>query len=344
MPKQSKHPRFRSHTWKTAGGEVRTAYYYDRRAEGLKDTPLGTNYDQALAKWREIHFDLPRLAGTLEEAFRAWEKDALPGYRQSTRRDYSLCLTQIRPAFGGAEWETITMPTLRAYLTKRSAKTRGNRELALLSIIWNWARVTAREDGTPYAALPFPAAGLERSRWKNKERAREFEVTPALFAAVYEKADQVLRDAMDIASATGLRLTDVITVGIPSDGVLRGVASKTGKRYAIVVADSPALKPILLRRQSYRAGHLMLLSTPTGMVSLRMLSDRWIKARALAIADTKNRKLVPDLKRMILRDMRKMAADRAPDLRAAADLLQHDDPRLTAKHYRQAATPRKSVR
>ena len=344
MPKRSKYPGLRSHSWKTAGGEVRTAYYYDRRAEGRPDEKLGTDYAEALRKWHELHFDRPREAGTLEEAFRAWEIEVLPTYRQTTRRDYGLCLTQLRPVFGGAAWADITMPTLKAYLSKRSGKTRANRELAVLSIVWNWARSTDRGDGEPYTAKPFPAAGMERSRWKNKEQAREFEVTPALFSAVYKHADQVLRDAMDIASATGLRLTDVVSVGIPSDGILRGAASKTGKRFAIVVSDSPTLQPLMLRRQSYRAGHLMLLSTPNSMVSLRMLSERWIKARAKAIADRDNRKLVPDLKRMILRDMRKLAAAEAVDLRAAAELLQHDDPRLTAKHYRQAATPRKSVR
>ena len=36
----------------------------DRRPEGLADLPLGKDYDQALARWDEIHNQAPRIAGT----------------------------------------------------------------------------------------------------------------------------------------------------------------------------------------------------------------------------------------------------------------------------------------
>ena len=54
--------------------------------------------------------------------------------------------------------------------------------------------------------------------------------------------------------------------------------------------------------------------------------------------------IAADLRRVILRDMRKMAAGLALTLDDAADLLQHDDRRLTAKHYRLAVPTRKAVR
>lgn len=340
MPKKTKYPGLRSHSWRTKGGEVRTAYYYDRRGTGEPDTPLGTDYAEALKKWHEIHFDQPREAGRLAEAFRRWESEALPLYASATtRRDYALCLTQLRPLFESARWEDVTFPALKAYLRNRSAKTRANRELAVLSIIWRWAQ------GEGITSVPWPAAGMERSRWKNPEQAREIEVTPELFAAIYEHADQVLRDAMDISSATGLRVTDTRTVVMPSDGILRGRASKTGKAFAIEVATSPTLAPLLERRQSYRASHILLLSTPTGrMVSYLMLRDRWNAARDAAGKDEKYRGIKEALKRLILRDMRKLAANEAESLEAAAELLQHDDKRLTDKHYRSTVKVVKAVR
>jgi len=149
---------------------------------------------------------------------------------------------------------------------------------------------------------------------------------------------------MDIASATGLRLTDVVSVGLPPDGVLRGQANKTGKRFAVDMTGSPVLSALLARRRTYRVAHLKLLSTPKRDVTLRMLSDRWVAARDRAAGRAANRPLRADIKRLILRDMRKFAADSAADLRDAADLLQHDDPRLTAKHYRRKITARKPVR
>ena len=339
MPKRTKYPKLRSHSWRTAGGEVRTAYYYDQRGTGEPDIPLGTDYAQAVAKWRHLALAAPLEAGTLKPAFDQWERDALPAYTSATtRRDYALCLTQLRPVFATAQWGAITMPVLLAYLDRRTAKTRGNREMAVLSVIWHWAILRGLTE------RPWPAAGMARSRWKNKEHAREIEVTPELFAAVYAEADQVLRDAMDIASATGLRLADVVSVAMPTDGVLRNLASKTGKRSSYDVATSPVLQALLERRKGYRVAHLKLLSTPTRDVSLRMLSERWTKARAAALGRRENHHLRADLQRLILRDMRKFAANLADNLADAADLLGHQDQRLTAKHYRLKVTPRKTMR
>lgn len=338
MPKRSKYPGLRSHSWKTAGGRVRTAYYLDRRADGKPDEPLGTDYAEALRRWHELKFDLPREAGTLNEAFKRWESEVLPNHKPVTRRDYGLALTQIRPVFGGARWADVTLPVLRGYLKKRTAKRRGNLELSVLSAIWNWARLEG------LTSLPWPAAGMERSKWKNPENAREFAVTDALFAAVYAQADQVLRDCMDIASATGLRLTDVRTVTIPADGVLRGKASKTGKRFEVDMAASPVLAPLLERRKTCKAAHVFLLSTPTRYVTDRMLTARWDKARAAAAAEPANKTIAAQLKAMYLRDMRSRAADLADSLDDAAELLQHDDKRLTGKHYRTKVQTLKTVR
>jgi len=338
MPKRSKFPGLRSHSWKTAGGEIRTAYYFDRRADGKPDEPLGTDYTEALKRWHELKFDRPREAGTLNEAFKRWELEVLAEKKPVTRRDYGLALTQIRPVFGGARWADVTLPVLRGYLKKRTAKRRGNLELSVLGAIWNWSRLEG------LTALPWPAAGMERSRWKNPESAREFEVTDALFSAVYAKADQVLRDCMDIASATGLRLTDVRTVTIPADGVLRGRASKTGKRFEVEMQASPVLAPMLERRKACKAAHVFLLSTPTRYVTDRMLSGRWDKARAAAAADPANKAIAAALKAMFLRDMRSRAADLADSDDDAKDLLQHNSVQTTRKHYRTKVQPLKTVR
>jgi hypothetical protein len=60
--------------------------------------------------------------------------------------------------------------------------------------------------------LPWPAAGHGALEVEEPEQAREIPVTDEMFAAVHAQADQVLRDAMDLASATGMRITD----GAPS--------------------------------------------------------------------------------------------------------------------------------
>jgi site-specific recombinase XerC len=331
MPRKSKYPRLRVHVKKGRGGQVWTSYWYDQRHEGKPDISLGTDYELALQKWDELHNRKPRIAGTIEEAFENWESGVLPNYASAvTREGYTRDLARIRPVFGPATWDAITFADLKGYLKKRTAKTRGNRELSLLSVIWNWARGEALHD------LPWPAAGLERSRWKNKEKPRLFEVTDELFAAVYAEADQVLRDCMDLATATGMRLTDCRTVMLPRDGMLRLEANKTGKGAAFDLSLSEVLPELIARRREKKVAHLMLLATPTGRpLSARMLRDRWDDARAKAA--TKHPELAEQIKKMYLRDMRKRASDLAASDEDAAKLLQHSNLSTTVKHYRSRA-------
>jgi len=338
-----KYPRLRSHTRKRAGGKVVTYYFYDRRPDGEPDVPLGKDWDEALKQWEEIHHRQPRIAGTLEEAFDRWEKEALPLYENAeTRRSYAKHLRRLRPVFGPALWHEVGLPELKGYLKQRGAKTQGNREMALLSIVWNWSRLEGLCD------LPFPAAGMEKSRWKNKEKPRRFTVTDPLFEAVYAEGDEVLRDCMDLASATSMRLTDCRTILLPRNDVLRLTASKTGKDADYDLSLSTVLPGLLERRRAIKTDCLMLLVTPTGRaVSYGMLRDRWDQARLQAAIKSKianDDEFARDIEAMFLRDMRKMAAGLAGSDEEAAELLQHDDVRLTRRHYRTAAAKLRPVR
>lgn len=342
MPRKSKYPRLRSHTRKGKAGQVWTSWYYDMRHEGKPDIPLGSDYEQALKLWDEIHNQKPRIIGTCQEAFDAWETEVLPTYTsEETRKGYGRNLKFLRPVFNTATWDSVTFPVLKQYLKKRTAKTQGNREMALFSIIWRWAF------GEGYTTLPWPAAGMERSKWKNKEAPRQFEVTDALFAAVYSQAVQPLKDAMDLASATGLRLTDVRLCTMPSGGEASGLltisASKTGKRVSFDLTASPVLSALVARRKAMKVDHLLLLSTSSGRrVSARMLRDWWDEARENAAEA--HPELADDLRKMYLRDMRKRAADLAGDLKEASELLQHSSTKVTADHYRTKPTKVRPVR
>jgi site-specific recombinase XerC len=209
--------------------------------------------------------------------------------------------------------------------------------MAVLSIVWNYARKKG------YTKLPWPAAGMEKSKWKNKEVARQVEVSDALFAAVYSEAGSLLRDAMDLASATGLRLTDCRTVQIPPGDVLRVRASKTGKNAEFSLGDSAVLGRLVEARRKVSATHLLLLTTSSGRpVSARMLRDRWDEAREKAAQA--HPELADELRAMFLRDMRKRASDLAANLEEASRLLQHSSVSVTAKHYRTKATKLRPVR
>lgn len=339
----NKHPRLRHHARKRASGRVVVYYFYDMRGLGQADVPLGTDYAEAVKKWDELHNRKPRIAGTLEEAFSAWEKDVLPTYTNRGTRDvYTRNLRKLRPAFSKSTWDGVTLPSLIQYLKKRSAKTMGNREMSLLSIVWNYARKMG------LTTLPFPAAGMERSGWKNKEKARRFEVTDELFSAVYAEADQVLKDAMDIATATGMRVTDVYSIAMPAGGMLRFQANKTDKPAYFEVASSPVLSAILARREAIKAEHVMFLSTPTGKpVTYSMLRGRWEKAReaaAIKAEESGDDEMAKSIRAMILRDMRKRASDFAETDEQASQLLQHSSVSVTKRHYRTRPSKLRAVR
>ena len=154
MPKITKYPRLRVHVRKGRAGQVYTYWFYDMRPEGKPDVALGKDYETALARWDELHNQRPRVRGTCEEAFERWEREKLPAYENAeTRRSYAKQLVKLRSKFAAILWEAIKLPHLVRYLEWRTAKTQGNREMALFQIIWNQARLWGMTE------LPWPAAG-----------------------------------------------------------------------------------------------------------------------------------------------------------------------------------------
>jgi len=332
--KKTKYPRLRAKSYKTVGGRVLTYYVYDMRGTGSKDVRLGSDHATAVEQWKRLHHDIPLSIGRVQEAIDKWREKVLPTYDNAeTRKSYEKQLKNIESAFGQMAWHEVTLPVLRTYLDLRTAKIQGNRELSVLSIVWGKARLWG------FAALPWPAAGVKD--WKNTEQAREFEVTDALFNALYEQADQVLKDCLDIATSTGMRITDARTVRMPVDGKLRFRAGKTSKWAYFEIAQSPVLTQLLERRGNVDC--VMLLCTSTGKaVSMSMLRGRYETAREnAAIA---NPELADDLRAMYLRDSRKRAADLADDMESASKLLQHSSVKLTSDHYRTKPTKLKAVR
>lgn len=333
MPKLTPHPGLYARPRKSKNGKVRVYYYMDRRSEGLGELALGTDFDEAVRQWDDYRNKRPRIRGTLEEAFAGWEKEVLPTYENAgTKKNYRLSLKRLREVFSTATWDATKLHHLKAYLKARSAKRQANHEMSLLSIIWNWARTEGMTE------IPWPANGMKRAKWKNKESARAFEVTDAIFAAIYSMADQVLRDCMDLSTATGLRLTDCRTVSVPTGPSLRLRTSKTGKSAEFKLADSPMLSGIVDARSKVKADHLMLLTTPQGKpVSMTMLRARYDKARAAAATKAEEAgdvELAKQIRAMFLRDCRKRASDLAGSVEEASRLLQHSSVALTAKHYR----------
>jgi integrase len=344
MPKVTKYPRLRTLTRRMKSGRQHTYYAYDMRPDGEKDIQLGKDFDAAIKRWDELHNKLPARAGTIEEAFAEWELKVLPTYTSAeTRRGYAKGFRKLRPVFGPAGWAGVKMKHLVGYLEKRKGKTQANRELSLFQIVWNFARIRGMTE------LPWPAAGMERSKWKNPEKAREVEITDEVFNAIYAEGDQLLQDAMDLASATSMRITDVRTIPLPPTDLLRLKASKTGKKTDFDVSLSKVLPDLITRRRANKkAEHLMLLAGPFKRpVSYGMLNDRFTAARKAAATKARERgeqDLAASIAAMWQRDCRKYAADLADTSDDAQALLQHGSKATTMRHYRTRADQVKPVR
>ena len=191
----NKYPRLRTHTRKGKSGQVWTWWTYDQRPHG-PEISLGRDYVKALEQWDLLHNKKPLTIGRVQQAIDQWRAEVLPTYESAeTRKGYTKQLARVEAWCGNKAWYEITLPAMRQYLHKRSAKTQGNREMAVLSILWSYARMEGMTE------LQWPANGVKD--WKNEEHEREFEVTDELFAAVYGHGDQILKDCMDIATTTG---------------------------------------------------------------------------------------------------------------------------------------------
>lgn len=334
MPKKSKHPGLRKHVRKGKAGQVWVYWMLDMRSTGEKDIPLGDDYDKALAKYHEIKSGGTADRGLVREALKRWLADELPTYDVAkTRMDYERHANRMLAWCGHLRWDQVTLPLLAKYLKARSAKTQANRELALLSIVWGKARLWGM------TKLPWPAAGVKN--WKNVEHARENELDMEVFNAIYPHGDRLLRDAMDLASATALRLTDVREIEMPDGHRLAIDASKTGKTGWFDVRKSSVLAAMVERRLAAGFEHGLLLLTDKGKpVTERMLGERWRAARAAAADEARSAgdtDLADRIERTWMKDNRKLAAELSGDVTKAAKLLQHSSTAVTRRHYFGAA-------
>lgn len=323
MPKRSPLPGFRTHVRKGRNGQRWVSYWLDMRGTGKPDVSLGTDHAAAVAEYHRIKTHRPRIAGTLEEAFERWERECLPEYvNATTRRNYAQSLKTMRPVFGPATWDAVRVSTIAAYLKARSAKTQANREKALLSVIWGKAREWE------LTALPFPAYKM---KLKNAEHAARVDWEEQMFAAMYVHAEPFLRDAMDLISATGWRVRDALKARLTD---VRGQwlifdASKTDKDAKVQLndPDRPTLAALIERRRESKAPHVFLLTRGNMIVTERMLTDAWARARAKAVKDC------PECDGLLLRYVRKYAGQLTGSLAEAQALLQHGSAATTQRHY-----------
>jgi integrase len=303
-------PRMTARPRKKLGG---FNYYY-----GQAKKPLGSDFVEACRQWAILEKGiLPNSARYIDVADR-WEREAIHKGRRKTRspktqKEFGAALKHLREAFKGALLDQIKPKHVRQYLDRRSAKVSANREVAVLSIIWNWARAKGLTDQAN------PCTGIDR----NPESARTVYVTDEQFREVYDRGDAVLQDTMDLLLATSHSPSDILRLTRQdlADGTLWVRRGKTGKRVRFRIEGKlkNALERILARPRAISS--VYLIADERGQpVKLDSLEKRFAKARGEADWQ--------------LRDIRAKAVTDEDDLRTASQRAGHANEQITAEVYR----------
>lgn len=130
-------PRLIVRRWKSRGRLVE-AFYYDGRENGKRIfIPLGQERTAALRKWAELEGVKPSASGTFDAVANRYVKEVLPLKPKATQADYSNSIGMLRKVFGPHPIEAIKPKHVAQYRDTRKAKVRANREIAVLSLLWN---------------------------------------------------------------------------------------------------------------------------------------------------------------------------------------------------------------
>jgi integrase len=351
-------------------------YYLDTGERPRREIPLGSNYVEAVAKWAELTSKpAPVVAGpvTFLDAVNGrgkvagYRKDVLPLKAPRTQQDNEKELAWLLQFFGDppAPLEQIEPVHITQYLSwrvraareaaeaknaerRRDGKpeqpippdhghVRANREKALFSHIWNYARAHGM------TKLPNPCAGVKGYEEEGRDALPDAE----LVARVQAEADKPLEFAMRLAGIVGQRPADVLRVsethiqGQVPGGILKVQQGKTRMKLRIVIEGALADLITEIRAfkrelaQRHAAGgkpvlHTMaLLVNEDGQALTRsMLRGRFDDARERAGVGK-------DL--FQFRDFRAKVAtelDEAEGTRAAQAMLGHTTEAMTVRYIR----------
>lgn len=324
-------------------------YYLDTGAKPRHEIPLGADYVAAVRKWAELTIsDQPPAAIiTFHHAVERYQREALPLRAPRTQKDYLNHLAKLLEFFDNppAPLNQIEPQHVRQYLDWRgaTAKVQANREKAVLSVLWNFAR----ESGL--TKQPNPCRGVRG--FPETGRAGVY-IEDDVFAAVYAAASQALKDAMDLAFLSGQRPADVLrmTAAHIKDDMIAVRQGKTGKVLRIKLngddgrrnALGALIDEIMERKRSKKITDIALVCAQGGTrltaYGLDSAFDRArIKAANVATLAGKNG-LAESIRGFQFRDLRaKAGTDKADSdgIQEARRQLGHASVTMTEHYVRQ---------
>lgn len=304
-----------------------TYYYLDTGEKPRREIPLGSDYVTAVQKWAELTAAKAATQITFKHVTDRYIRDELPKKAPATRKDNLRELAKLLEFFEDAPLDEIDPIHVRQYIDWRgqTAKIRANREKALFSHIWNFARDKGITNKTN------PAAGIKG----NPESGRDAYIEDEVYKVVWAAAEAPLQDAMDLAYLTGQRPADVLKLSQSDiqDGELTVVQNKTGKRLRIAVEGE--LAAAIDRIKARKVAGMTLITRQGKPMTKAALRGGFDRARDAAV------KAHPEMESKIrafqFRDLRAKAGTDTEETRgmaAAKDQLGHSSEVMTAHYVR----------
>lgn len=298
----------------------------------IVETPLGKDLTAAKIKYAQVEKNNAKQVLLMKHAFDKYISDVLPEKSPRTQEDTFLMLKPLRSGFDAAPIDAVTPHIIAKYRDARSkaAPVRANREMALLSTVWNYAR----EWG--YTEKENPCRGVR----KNKEKPRDFYADDQVWQAVYQQGCPELKNAMDLAYLTGQRPADVLKMEFAhlNNGALEVKQDKTNKKLRILLATSegPTRLAEVIERIKNAGGEekseYLVCNSLGGQLNTQTLRLRFNKAKKKALIGA-SPELIEKLELFQFRDSRSKAASELP-LEHASRLLGHSEKEITKKVYR----------
>lgn len=328
--KPTKNTNLPQHMRKRVQRSGRTYYYFDTGAKPRKEIPLGDDYILALRKYAELHKIEKSNDPTFGEVIIKYRAEVLPTLATSTQATHKYDLKHIEKDFAAFTLDQIRPVTIRDFLLAHKDKpTTANRCKRLFSTLWNHAR------GWGYTDAENPCAGI----MGHSLQKRQVYVTDEVFDAVRAHASDALRDALEFAYLTGQRPGDALKARVTDieGGMLAIDQGKTGKKLRIEITGQ--LAELIARIQVKKAGHKtihgqLLMARDGKPLTKQILRVHFANAKETAAAA--HPELAAAIREFWFYDLRAKAADDTSAQRgeqAASDLLGHDSPRTTRKHY-----------
>jgi len=182
-------------------------YYYYRDVEKKKRfIALGSDRAEMLRKYAEIDpqyrgGEIKSRKGTFEELANEYIIHEMPNKSKASQDSQKFFLKKLRTVFGDMLLTNINSTHIASYLDKSPKKVAANREINLMSAIFNkgirWGYCTAN-----------PCLGVAR----NKEQSRSRYITDDELRFLRNNAPPQLKCIIDLAYITGLRRGDILKI------------------------------------------------------------------------------------------------------------------------------------